>query len=56
MLILNGFLRGLWVGIVAVFVWVVIAEMTGWTWMAHWNGVVFMASAVGAGLAKMSKP
>ena len=55
MLILNGFLRGLWVGIVVVFVWVVVAEMADWSWMHNWNGVVFMASAVMAGLAKMSK-
>ena len=41
MLILNGFLRGLWVGIVAVFVWVVIAEMTGWDLDAplEWGGI-----------------
>ena len=56
MLILNGFLRGLWVGIVVIFIWVIIAEVTEWSWMHHWNGVVFMASAVVAGLEKMSKP
>ena len=46
MLMLEGFLQGLWVGIVAAVVWAVVSGLTGWSWMAPFN----MWVLVGAGL------
>ena len=46
MLMLEGFLQGLWVGVLAAVVWAVLSGLTGWNWMTPFNMWVF----VGAGL------
>lgn len=53
MLAIDGFLRGLWVGILAVLVWGVLSGITGWEWMLPQTQWVFLLSMVVAGLAKI---
>ena len=53
MLAIDGFLRGLWVGLLAAVVWAVISGLTGWSWMQPLNMWVFAIVMVVAGLAKI---
>ena len=53
-LMLNGFLRGLWVGIVAMAVWALVGGLTGWDWMSSFNIIwVFVVSGLVSGLQKV---
>ena len=53
MLAINGFLRGLWVGILAVLIWGALSGITGWGWMLPQTQWVFLLAMVVAGLAKI---
>lgn len=53
MLAINGFLRGLWVGILSVLVWGVLSGITGWGWMLPQTQWVFLLAMLVSGLAKI---
>ena len=53
MLSINAFLRGLWVGILAVLMWGVLSGITGWGWMLPQTQWVFLLTMLVAGLAKI---
>lgn len=53
MLAINAFLRGLWVGILAVLIWGVLSGLTGWGWMLPQTQWVFLLTMLVAGLAKI---
>ncbi len=53
MLAIDGFLRGLWVGILAVLVWGILSGITEWEWMLPQTQWVFLLAMVVAGLAKI---
>ncbi len=53
MLAIDGFLRGLWVGLVVAVAWAVVAGVTGWGWMEPLNMWVFAVTMLVAGLAKI---
>ena len=55
MLAIDGFLRGLWVGILALFVWMAISELVGWEWMSTVNWPVFLLFGITAGLDKIAR-
>lgn len=46
MLVLNAFLRGLFVAIVVSFLWALTAELTQWRWMSALIPVVFIGVTV----------
>lgn len=53
MLAIDGFLRGLWVGILAVLVWAVLSGLTGWEWMLPQTQWVFLLAMLISGMAKI---
>ena len=53
MLAINGFLRGLWVGILATLVWALVAGFTGWDWMQPLGIWVFLGVGLIAALIKL---
>lgn len=53
MLAIDGFLRGLWVSVLAVLVWGVLSGITGWEWMLPQTQWVFLLTMIVAGLAKI---
>ena len=53
MLAIDGFLRGLWVGILVVLVWGVLSGLTGWEWMLPQTQWVFLLAMIIAGMAKI---
>ena len=53
MLAIDGFLRGLWVSILAVPVWGALSGITGWGWMLSQTQWVFLLAMLVAGLAKI---
>lgn len=53
MLAIDGFLRGLWVGVLAVLVWGALSGITGWEWMLPQTQWVFLLTMIVAGLAKI---
>ena len=53
MLAIDGFLRGLWVGLLAAVAWAVISGLTGWSWMQPLNMWVFAVVMLVAGLARI---
>ena len=53
MLAINGFLRGLWVGILATAVWALVAGVTGWDWMRPLGIWVLLVTALIAALIKL---
>ena len=46
MLVLNAFLRGLFVAIVVSFLWAFTAELTQWRWMSALIPTVFIGVTV----------
>ena len=55
MLAIDGFLRGMWVGILAVLVWVVVSTITGWQWMPPLTLPVFLVVGLLAALVKVGR-
>jgi hypothetical protein len=55
MLAIDGALRGLWVGFLVLAVWVVVGQITGWSWMAPLNLPIALVSALVAALLKVGK-
>ena len=53
MIMLNGFLRGMWVGLLAVLAWAIVSGLTGWDWMPPLNLWVFAAAGLIATWAKV---
>ena len=53
MIMLNGFLRGMWVGAVAVIAWAIVSGLTGWDWMLPLNIWVFAVAGLIAAWAKV---
>ena len=53
MLAIDGFLRGLWVGILVVLVWGILSGLTGWEWMLPQTQWVFLLAMLIAGMAKI---
>lgn len=53
MLAINGFLRGLWVGILVAAVWAIVAGFTGWDWMRPLCIWVFWAVGLIATVGKV---
>ena len=53
MIMLNGFLRGMWVGALAVVVWAIVSGLTGWDWMPPPNLWVFAVAGLIAAWAKV---
>ena len=53
MLAIDGFLRGLWVSILAVPVWGAMPGITGWGWMLPQTQWIFLLAMLVAGLAKI---
>ncbi len=55
MLAIDGALRGLWVGFLVLGVWVIVGQLTGWSWMPSLNLPVCLVTGLIAGLAKVFK-
>ena len=55
MLAIEGALRGLWVGFLILGVWVIVGQLTGWSWMQPLNLPVCLVTGLIAGLAKVVK-
>ncbi len=55
MLAIEGALRGLWVGFLVLGVWVIVGQLTGWSWMQPLNLLVCLVTGLIAGLAKVVK-
>ena len=55
MLAIEGALRGLWVGFLALGVWVIVGQITGWDWMPPLNLPVCLVTGLIAGLTKVVK-
>lgn len=55
MLAIEGALRGIWVGFLALGIWVIVSEVTGWGWMPPLNLPVALVTALVASLAKVAK-
>lgn len=55
MLAIEGTLRGLWVGFLALAVWVLVGQLTGWSWMPPLNLPVALVSALVAALLRVGK-
>ena len=53
MIMLNGFLRGMWVGALALVAWAVVSGLTGWDWMPPLNIWVFGVASLLATWAKV---
>lgn len=53
MLAINGFLRGLWVGILAMAIWALVAGFTGWDWMRPLGIWVFLVVGLIATVGKV---
>ncbi len=53
MLAIDGFLRGLWVGILATAVWAIVAGFTGWDWMRPLGIWVFLVVGLIAAVGKV---
>ena len=53
MLAINAFLRGLWVGILAMAIWAIVAGVTGWDWMRPWGVWVFLVVGLIAAFIKL---
>ena len=53
MLAIDGFLRGLWVGILATAIWALVAGFTGWAWMRPWGVWVFLVVGLIAAFIKL---
>lgn len=53
MIMLNGFLRGMWVGFLAVLAWAAVSGVTGWEWMPPLNLWVFAVAGLSAAWAKV---
>ena len=55
MLAIEGALRGLWVGFLVLGAWVIVGQLTGWSWMQPLNLLVCLVSGLVAGLLKVGK-
>lgn len=53
MIMLNGFLRGMWVGALALVAWAIVSGLTGWDWMPPLNIWVFAVASLLATWAKV---
>lgn len=52
MIMLNGFLRGMRVGALAMVAWAIVSGLTGWDWMPPLNIWVFAVAGLLATWAK----
>ena len=55
MLAIEGALRGIWVAFLVLAIWVIVGEVTGWSWMPPLNLPVALVAALLASLAKVAK-
>ena len=55
MLAIDGFLRGLWVGVLAALAWWAVAALTGWDWMPPLTQWVFLLTMIVAALEKIGR-
>ena len=55
MLAIDGFLRGLWIGVLFMGVWVLVSEFTGWGWMMPLSLPLTFVVMVIAAAAKIGK-
>lgn len=53
MLAINAYLRGLWVGILAMAIWAIVAGFTGWGWMQPLGVWVFLVVGLIAAFIKL---
>lgn len=53
MIMLNGFLRGMWVGALAMVAWAIVSGLTGWDWMPPLNIWVFAVAGLLAAWTKV---
>ena len=55
MLAIDGFLRGLWVGVLVALLWWVFAALTGCDWMRPLTQWVFLLTMIVVALEKIGR-